>query len=220
MRCALVLVAAALATAPATPQAQLSLGLRVAYAPAAGSAFGGFRDADTGSAMRFSLDLKSQVPVQLDVLYRLLPDLAAGAYASYGFGQVAPDALDGACMAGSPFECSATVVRAGLQVLYTLSRTAAPVVPWVGAGAGWEWTTLEASRAGRTLRARMDGLELLDLQLGVDYRATPRIGVGPYVGYSFGWYRVARVGDLKGLEVSERALHSWISLGLRGQLDL
>lgn len=216
-----VLAAAALAVAPVAAQAQLTVGLRVAYAPAVGHAYGGFKDVDTGQSVPASMDLAWQIPVQLDVLVRFLPHLAAGPYVSYGFAKAADRAVDGACMSGSSFSCSVRVVRAGLQVVYTFGPGATPLVPWIGAGAGWEWTTLQLTGPTRPFSIDLNGVELANLQLGADYRATRWLGVGPYVGYSLGRYRAPGNADLlKGLEPTKSAVHGWLSVGVRGTLDL
>ena len=73
------LFAVAALSAPAAAHAQISLGLRLAYAPSFGDAV---EDGELSDGVR------SQIPVQVDAMYRLNPSVSLGGYFSYGFGQV------------------------------------------------------------------------------------------------------------------------------------
>ena len=62
------------------------------------------------------------------------------------------------------------------------------VVPWVGAGFGYEWANYKATEGADTLKLTYRGLEYLDLKAGVDYPLLARLSVGPFVSYSLGRY--------------------------------
>lgn len=201
-----LLLSAILATLvlPGVAHAQWTLGLRLGYARAAGSAA-------QGSPM--SDGVHAQAPLQLEGAYRVLPRLDVGAYASYGLGQV------GKVCEGT---CSASVLRLGAQATWRFDAIRR-VTPWAGAGLGYEWARYRASEGGDTLEVTLHGLELVQLQGGADWSLGSRFTVGPFAALSLGRYTRLDVtspyGDSKGATPS-RATHSWIALGVRGTYGL
>jgi hypothetical protein len=157
-------VTAALALLPLAAQAQFNLGLRLGYAPAMG-------DAEKDLAM--SDVIKSQIPIQVDAMYTVAPDVAVGAYLSYGFGQVD---FDGMCDLGG-VDCSGRSTRVGLQAAYTFSNASPTFLPWVGAGFGYEWGSMTAELGGFKAEQKARGFEFLNLQAGgeVLHRAVPPV---------------------------------------------
>lgn len=214
-----LLMVAAMALVPVVSQAQLSLGLRVGFAPAIGDAF---KDPDSGEGAKLSDGVRSQIPIQVDALYAVTPDVKVGAYLSYGFGQINDDGfLDGVCTA-SGVDCSARAVRLGVQAIYAFNKIAPEYVPWVGVGLGYEWASAKAEAGGQEATFKLSGFELLNLQLGTDYRVSPKLSVGPYIAYSLGQYGDPTV-EQGGVSVdvpADSAIHSWFGFGLRGQFDL
>jgi hypothetical protein len=116
--------------------------------------------------------------------------------------------------------CSGHTVRAGVQGRW--SFTSVPFVPWVGAGLGWEWATVEGKEPAGTSHLSANGLELT-LQGGGDYRVTPRLAVGPYVQLGLGRFRSGDAevsGARSSGGIADKAFHGWLGLGLAGRFDL
>jgi hypothetical protein len=200
---------AVLALLPLAAEAQLNLGLRLGYAPAMGDAM---KDA------KMSEGVKSQIPIQLDAMFGVTPDLSVGAYVSYGFGQLA----SGACDAG--VSCSASDTRFGLQGLYSFNAAGAAFVPWVGAGIGYEVASYSMEADGEKLEFDLSGWEFLNLQAGANYRVNDRVSFGPYVQFSVGQYSSAEVtmpgvGSFSG-DIPEKGVHQWFGFGVRGSFRL
>src|SRR5512142_1553628 len=97
---------------PAMASAQVSIGLRAGYAIPSG---------DLQKDIKLSDQLKSSVPIQLDLLYGVAPRLAVGVYGSYGFGQVASALKDRTVfLVGPGASYSAATWRAGVEATYAL----------------------------------------------------------------------------------------------------
>lgn len=187
-----LLMIAAVALLPFTANAQFSLGLRVGYAPAMG-------DYMKDSAM--SDGVKSQIPIQVDAMYKVTPAFAAGAYLSYGFAQLDSDCTD----------CSATDLRIGVQGTYAFNTVSQQFVPWLGAGFGYEIASVDYGGAS----VDTSGFEFLNLQGGADYKVSDQFSVGPYVQFSIGQY-----SNVEGTDIPEKAMHEWLGFGFRGKFDL
>lgn len=181
------------------------VGMRLAYGSGMGEAYAGTALADVyGSA----------IPLWLEFGKHLRPDLFVGLYGQYGFGQLA----DAVCPSGSGRSCSGRTVRAGAEVIYRLQRGG--FAPWVGAGFGYEWSSFELSDDTARFRQSMSGFELLNLQLGGDYVAAPRLAAGPFLAVSFGRYgTITRPGVTHDVSGSDKTFHSWLQLGVRGSYD-
>jgi hypothetical protein len=191
-----------LAALPRAARAEPVVALRLAIAPAVGSTVD---DVPVSDGIRF------QFPVQLDALWAAGP-LAVGGYGSWGAATV------GAC-SGS---CSASVVRAGVQATWTLPPLRS-ADPWLGAGLGYEWATERRERAGHEVTTRWRGLELPSLQGGLEWRVARAFAIGPFLLVGVGRY--ARMSldtgvDSASSEISGKAFHAWIHLGVRGRLAL
>jgi hypothetical protein len=209
MRKLLMLAAAfAVLATPFASNAQVSLGLRLGYGLPMGEAQKGADLAD---------GVKGQIPVQVDAMYRFTPNLSAGAYLSYGFGQVG-DELDEACDAPG-VDCSTSGMRLGAQAAFTFAQPTAKLAPWLGAGLGWEWGKLSREAGGVDGSITYSGLEA-SLQGGADYRLSPKLAVGPFVNLGFGRYSdVSTDGPFEG-DIDEESVHEWLQFGFRGTFDL
>ena len=203
MRRALLLAALLL---PAAARAQPSAALRLAYAPALG---------DLARGVPMSDAMSSQIPVQLDLLWRF-GQLSAGAYGSWGLGQASGDA----CKAGA--SCSASVVRVGAQALWAWEPFGeARILPWAGAGLGWEWAFQSAERLGSRTSYTWSGAELA-LQGGAEWPIAGRFGVGPFLLLGGGRYAREAVdtsADSGSADIGTKAFHVWIHVGVRGRVD-
>lgn len=216
---------------PSAAAAQVSLGVRAAYALPSGDAyeqpgFGTFKEKDLA---------KAAVPFQLDATWRFTPALSGGVYFAYGVGQ-AGSKLSTMCSTAGASCDRPTSMRYGVEGAYGFAA-AGPVEPWLGLAAGVESasfkvkqftygvipgtppTPLVADLSG-TLRgwdARLEG--------GADYRLGSAFVAGPYLSVGIGQYRVQHVtlsdqGTVAGGGVDSARSHGWWSLGLRGRFDL
>jgi hypothetical protein len=198
---------------PAASHAQFSLGLRLGYAPAMG---------DAAKDQKMSDGVKSQIPIQLDGTYRVTRDVAVGGYFSYGFGQAD---LGGLCDVGG-VDCSANVMRFGVQGTYTFNDVKAALVPWAGVGFGYEIGNAEAKDATDKVEFTYSGFEFLNVQVGGDYRVNDQFSVGPYLSFSVAQYSKAKVENsltpalnFDG-DITDKGVHEWFGFGIRGKFDL
>ncbi len=213
-----VLAAVALPTAS---HAQFTLGFRSGFAPAMGEAY-----SVNGSGAKMSDVMAGQVATQLDAAFRITPEVALGAYASYGFGVIGGD-LQTTCD-DYGLDCTAQVVRVGLQATYSFTRLSPRFVPWLGVGFGWEWAGYRIEGTGTftglAAEENLDGWELTLLQLGGDWRIGRVFALGPYVAYSLGQYTsgtVEATGDptVHVFDQADHETHQWLSFGVRGKFD-
>ena len=213
MRKLAILGVAALALLlPTASNAQVSVGLRLGYAPAMG-------DAEKDSKM--SDGLKSQIPIQLDVTYKLTKEIAVGGYASYGFGQLGGEVKD-TCDNATGVSCSASVVRLGVQGTYAFAPMSG-FLPWAGAGIGYEWGTYTIKGGGEEFKVGASGFEFLNLQVGGDYQVSPQLAVGPFLGVSFAQYGKVTFDDGLTTEtqtIQDKGMHEFVQFGIRGKFDL
>lgn len=193
---------------PTASRAQVSLGARVGYAYGFGDVAGDLSMGDW---------VQHQIPIQVDLLYRLTPSLAIGAYGSYGFGFVGGDASDVCDAPGA--DCSATVWRLGAQIVYSFAAMG-QAAPWAGAGIGYEWNQLDAEDPTGSVDTEFRGWEYLNLQGGVDWRVGEQLAVGPFVMISFGQYGEGEVSGVGSGSVADEKWHEWLTVGLRGRFDL
>jgi hypothetical protein len=204
---------------PACPKPAVELGVRTGVALPLGAAASGAQMSDT---------IDAQVPVQIDLGFRPDPHLFVGAFGSYAFLLPA----SGVCQGGS---CSGSDVRVGLEAQHHF-RPARRFDPWLGVGAGYEWLHLASWNTGATqdgvststdASTSLRGWELVNVQAGLDYALCAGVRVGPFVGFSLGEYQNASQSyTLRGVEhestsdISQTALHEWLTLGVRGSFDL
>jgi hypothetical protein len=186
------------ALAAASPaRAEPVLALRLGVAPALGSATGNLPMSDA---------VALQFPVQVDALWRE-GRIDAGLYGSWGLADA------GGCAPGET--CSATVWRVGAQASWTF--TAGSSAPWAGLSFGWEWASVDRS-AGGTITSTFSGPELA-LQGGVEWRLLPWLALGPYAllgGGQYGRYAVSTPASGASADITDRAIHVWLDLGIRG----
>lgn len=215
MRKLMTLTVAALLLAPAASRAQVALGARLGYAFGMGDVAG-----DSGGSLQMSDWTKSQVPLQVEALFKATPQLAIGPYFSYGWAQAGGDLKDGVCDAPG-IDCSARIMRLGVEAIYTVPQQG-QFVPWFGAGLGYEWSKVHAEGGGLSGDADFSGLEFLNLQGGGDFKVSPTFRVGPFVQLSFVQYSNADwsgdFGDLN--DIPSKKVHEWFQIGVRGSFDL
>jgi hypothetical protein len=114
-----------IAVAPVRPaESAPSLGLRAGFEPVTG----------TGA-------LSHTFPIWFEGHYRVGGTLSFGGYLQYAPAGVGRFSL---APCGSATSCSGRVTRVGAEILYHLVPEA-PIVPWVGFGAGFGWTRVSSS---------------------------------------------------------------------------
>lgn len=109
--------------------------------------------------------------VEVDLGYRVIPQLAVGAYASIAKYQRGDVFNTGTRTLG---------VTAGVQAAWHF-RPDRSVDPWVSLGTGWKALWIDPTNTKDT---SLQGLELARLQLGADYRVSPTAAISPVVGGS------------------------------------
>lgn len=197
-------MAAALLLLPAAPRAGPTLGLRVAWAPAIGSA---------ADLVPMSEEIPWQAPVQAEVLWRS-GEAAVGLYGSWGPG--------GAGSCGDGASCSAQAIRAGAQGLWDFRPGRLGAAPWVGAAFGWEWAWHRRDRLGAETTRSWSGPEAA-LQAGLAWEVGDRLTFGPFVLLGAGRYARLAVETPEASasgSIVNAALHAWVHLGVRGTLEL
>jgi hypothetical protein len=202
---------------------RLELGLRTGY----GIPIGGVtRDAVTGLRELIS----GQTPIGVSVGARIDGHVDFGLYYSYGFGLVGSylrEACDASRTGAVDVSCYVRSHRIGLQLGYhfTPSRD---FDPWIATGIGHEFldfTLSSVSGSGsRTSTIDADGMELVNVHSGLDYRLGEHFRAGPFLGLTMATYgtftrschRACGVAGRTGGEVRNGAMHAWLFVGLRG----
>lgn len=157
--------------------------------------------------------ISGQIPLQLDLGYRLDPQLLLGGYFQYGIAFPSDDACD-----PDGVSCSASNVRLGLQAQYHFDPITVDGA-WIGGGIGYEWMTVHVEAGGIDGSVQVRGFEFLNLQGGYDFVVADKLRVGPYALLSIGQYSgstVETAGISQSNSIDEKAIHSWLMLGVKG----
>jgi hypothetical protein len=202
------LAAAALALLPAAAAAsppRLELGARAGAAVPLGDADGSAR-LDDATAIAF--------PLWLEASWKVTPRLALGAWGAFAPG-VPGHGLRDACdrVAAS---CSAFGLRTGLRAALTFAPLRG-AEPWAALGTGYEWAWQKAGGSTHAWR----GFEWLLLEGGAQVRVNPAFAWGPYLSASVGRFEqevLASGGGSASFALSERTVHAWIEIGVRGTI--
>jgi hypothetical protein len=109
--------------------------------------------------------------VELKVGYRATPNLAFGGYGTYSQFAAGDDLLDGTDVRGA---------TAGAFAEWHF-RPSQSIDPWVGLASGWRGLWLSPDSGKNT---SIQGWEIARVQLGLDYRISPEVAIGPVIGAS------------------------------------
>lgn len=196
----LVAVAGLLAALlPSGASAQIFVGLRAGYALPRG-------DFETGRPLEDRV--RFQLPVTLDLGLRIGPALAVGAYASYAPARL-PAGWQRDCDArGST--CGAAANRIGAQLNLHAANTEGTEL-WGGLAAGYAELRAKDS-AGTIPELTYKGYDAT-VQGGLDFRLSRSLRLGPFASVTVG--RFDRVAAFAEADVTDKALHAWLQLGLR-----
>jgi hypothetical protein len=146
--------------------------------------------------------------VELQLGYRVSPRFSAGVYGAVARFRHGDAIGDGSRAYGA---------TAGIQAVWHTSATRS-VDPWLSAGIGWRGLWID--RVGIPASS-MQGIELLRLQLGIDYRLSPRLAVAPVISASLSIFLVenaAMPDDFTA--VQDKRLNLYGFAGVLGRFDL
>jgi hypothetical protein len=210
-------------------------GLRLAAEWAVGKADGGSPQGDPFDLRAdgsMSEAVAFGVPLIVDLGYRTSPNWWWGVHAQAGLGPYGSE-----CPSG--MKCSWSEVRIGAGGQYSFAPSN-PVNPWLGVGASYEWlrlwglgkTTIEVAPetegAEPTMKEVTFGVRevlsgpLLSASFGVSFRLSEGLNIGPYVTGAAGVYLLSEFtcSDPAQCEqnsaVEDKAVHGWLSAGVRG----
>ncbi len=165
-----------------------------------------------------------QVPFTLDLGVKPIPNVFVGTYMGFSKGAEGNDTkIEGYCDDDDEdFEndiaCDSYTLRIGLQVQYH----ALPDErwnPWIGYGFGFIAAnqSIEDREKNRSEDTTVSGLTFAQISGGVDFRSA--LGVGPYGEVSIGRFNSTRTvidnEDRFEGAIDERAIHYWLSIGVR-----
>ncbi len=201
----LAFVAPATSLAEETPAAEhgglgLKVGLGVGYGIPMGDALKDEKLSDVYAG---------EVPLELEVSYRFTHAISAGVYGGYGFGLVSSsaDALD-----------SISAWRLGVQGEYEFGKVG-PALPFAALRVGYVSESLKA-KAGGT--AKVSGWEYFTLIGGADFEVGRGFAAGPFVSFALGQYTNEQLPGESSASIAsdKRALHEWLTVGIRGSFAL
>lgn len=190
----------------------LELGARLGFGLGLGSVFD-----QEGATM--SDNVGSQIPVVVDIGYRINRNFYVGGYGQYGYGIVSDDRCG-----KNNITCSAQSYRIGINAHYHFMPDAA-FDPWIGIGTGYEWLHKNMEQGSNSQAATLSGFEIVNLQVGGDYHLSRHASIGPFAQFALGQYSNAAASvngqDVPGdTSIQKTALHEWLTFGVKGTFDL
>ncbi|HMG56654.1 MAG TPA: hypothetical protein VK601_24305 [Kofleriaceae bacterium] len=146
--------------------------------------------------------------VELQLGYRASAQFAAGCYGTVARFRHGDAIGDGSRAYGA---------TAGIQAVWH-STTSRSLDPWISVGAGWRglWLSRVGSQA-----SSMQGIELVRVQTGIDYRLSSRLAVAPVIALSLSVFLVenaAMPDDFTSVEDKQLNLYGFA--GFLGRFDL
>jgi hypothetical protein len=148
-----------------------------------------------------------QVPIMLDIGGKVIPELFIGGYLGLAFGAA------GGRMKDQCPNCSAAGFHIGVELQYHI-LPAGKVNPWIGYGIG-----IESGAVGDDPRSiAWGGFQFARLMGGADFRLNRVFGVGPFVDLSMGSYSTENIDTgvtSSKTDITESAVHSWLTFGVR-----
>jgi len=109
--------------------------------------------------------------LEIDLGYRLIPQLTVGAYGTFQKYQRGDSLFTGTNVLGA---------TAGVQAIFH-ARPDRSIDPWVSLGTGWKGLWIDPSDQKTT---SLQGLELARIQIGADYRVSDTAAISPVLGGS------------------------------------
>jgi hypothetical protein len=191
------------------PELALRTGLALPFGEVDGSG-GNNLDGYAGSA----------IPIGISGGVRIDQTLFFGARFQYAFPQMKNPA--GSC---ENVSCDGSGVQVGLEGSYRFTPDA-KFAPWVGLGGGYEWWRADYFTQNAGLGGTVRGFQGF-VHGGGDVRVGPQLVVGPFAEVSFGRFdhstgrvRVGNTTNETPSDIADTALHTWVTLGVRGAFGL
>ncbi len=183
-------------TVPANKGVQMALG--VGYSIPFGDVDNSLSQADF---------ISRELPLILELGYKVTPHFYFGSYVGYGFGD-GGSMVDKLCISSS-VTCSLSTVRIGFNLRYHILPEKM-VNPYFGVGMGHESASFRASGPDDTAMVIAKGIEFARFTVGADFRTNPFVGFGPYVNLGIGTYT-----SVNGGPIADAQIHGWLNLGMR-----
>jgi hypothetical protein len=175
----------------------------------------------SGGSSDLSDAISGWVPFALELGYRMIPHLSVSATFQYGFG------LLDRCS-----DCSSHDLSGGANLAWHSTPVEA-YTSWVALGVGYERLSVRAHAAAMDGFPNLDrqttlsGIQFLNLRVGGDVAASPRVSMGAFAGVSLGRYGstsgTVTIGDRAesvSADIEDPDVHAWFTLGLRCRFDL
>lgn len=109
-----------------------------------------------------------------------------------------------------------TSSAAGVQAQFHV-RPLESLDPWIGLGFGWRGIWIDHGMGTHA----MQGLDLARLQVGVDYRVSPRFSLAPVLGVTATEFLKEKgPGATSYSNLSERKVSAFVFAGLSGRMDI
>lgn len=216
----IVATTAGQALADDAPSRGIELGARVGY----GIPMGNFAANNAGTSTSLTDVFSSLVPLQIDALFMINPNVRVGGYFAYGFLGIGNqwNGFPTNCQ-GNGLSCSAHELRFGAQLHYHFAPDKT-LDPWLGAGVGYETATFTESANGQSGSVTTSGFEFFNVQGGLDYKAAANFGVGPYAQLSVAKFSDCSFSDaftqLGSCQVQNTTLHEWLIFGVRADYEI
>lgn len=160
----------------------------------------------------FTLTNNGQIFIWGDLGYSPIPHLFLGLYLSAGY--VLADSCEEAT-------CMGWDLRGGPEAIVRFLPFT-QISPMLGAGFGYEWMTRSRSQDDTSSRSTQHGLELLNVQLGLDVRRKDEI-YGLFLLYTLGRFTHSSfssdAGGDSSVSIAKPAIHNWLGIGLRGVVE-
>jgi hypothetical protein len=170
-------------------------------------------DANSGQSDIFG----GHVPIMVDLGGKVSDHVFVGGYLGLGFGG-AGNKLEPIC-SRSDVTCIQVSLRIGAEIQYHFSP-AERTNPWIGYGIGLESTGIGANSSTGNATTTVVGPEFARFMAGVDFRLSPGFGIGPYADITLGQYSNSAtknsIGVNQSSDITNTALHEWLTFGIRG----
>ncbi len=209
---ALVAFAApAAAFAEEAPEAKHGIPLKLGIATGYGNPMG-----DATKDNKLSDVYSGEVPLELELSYEFTHAISAGLYFGYGYGLLSSNDVNG-FKASDEFD-SISALRFGVQGEYEFGKVG-PALPFAALRVGYVSESAKVAAGGTE---KTSGWEYFTLVGGADFEAGKGFAVGPFVSFSLGQYtsETPAGGSSESIPSSDRALHEWLTIGVRGSYSL
>jgi len=170
---------------------------------------GGYTQGAGGAGRAGSLEdiTGAGATVEAQIGLRLTPTFSLAAYGTVASFQPGDEMASGS---------QARAATAGIQATWHARETRS-LDPWVSVGAGWRALWLSPKDA---TSSSAHGVELMRVQLGVDYRLSPSVAITPVIGASASMFLVEddAMSQLTGIHDKELNIYGFT--GVLGRFDL